>query len=231
MDFLTAGSCGCQIEEQGMPFSRFAKMSQEKRERLLQVAAQEFAAHGYEAASLNRILEEAQLGKSSAYYYFEDKADLFCTVVDYCVSTLHLQPENDDVQSLTVETFWPAFAAAHDQPLQQIKAHPALFGAARAVDHLTEESLQREPLANLAHYMQEGMGAMIARGQALGLIRTDVPPSLLFNWFRAIDGATDDWLLAHLDELDEAAILQISHDAIDTIAAAMAPLSGRDGVR
>lgn len=206
-----------------MPFARFAKMPQEKRERLLQIAAQEFAAHGYEGASLNRILEEAQLGKSSAYYYFEDKADLFCTVVDYCVRTLHLQPEDDDITPLTAETFWPAFAAAHDQPLLHVKAYPTLFGAARAVERLSAESLQHPALAQLAHYMQEGMGGMITHGQALGLIRTDIPHSLLFAWFRAIDGATDGWLLAHLDELDQAAILQISHETIVTIEKALAP--------
>jgi AcrR family transcriptional regulator len=206
-----------------MPFARFDKMPREKRERLLQIAAQEFAARGYEGASLNRILEEAQLGKSSAYYYFEDKADLFCTVVDFSVRTLHLQPEDEDIQPLTVETFWPAFAAAHDQPLQLVKEYPALFGAARAVDRLTAESLRHESLAQLSHYTQEGMGGMITRGQELGLIRTDMPHSLLFTWFRAIDGATDDWLLAHLNELDQAAILQISHETIAMIAKALAP--------
>ena len=75
-----------------MPFSRFTKMPHEKRERLFTVAAQEFAAHGFEAASLNRILEEAHIGKSSAYYYFEDKADLFRTVVEYCLDQLQFAP-------------------------------------------------------------------------------------------------------------------------------------------
>lgn len=206
-----------------MPFARFEKMPREKRERLLQSAAQEFAARGYEGASLNHILEEAQLGKSSAYYYFEDKADLFCTVVEYCVRTLHLAPGDDDIMSLTAETFWSAFAAAHDQPLQHVKEHPTLFGTARAVERLTVESLQHASLAHLSHFMQEGMGTMITRGQALGLIRTDVPHSLLFTWFRAIDGATDDWLLAHLDELDQEAIFHIAHETIATIEKALAP--------
>jgi AcrR family transcriptional regulator len=205
-----------------VPFSRFERMPPEKRERLLTVAAQEFAARGYEGASLNHILEEAQLGKSSAYYYFEDKADLFCTVVDYCVRTLHLEPEDEDIVPLTVETFWPAFAAAHDQPLRHVKEHPALFGAARAVERLTAESLQRESLANLSRYMQQGMGGMITRGQELGLIRTDMPFGLLFGWFRAIDGATDDWMLAHLHELDQEAIGHISHETIATIEKALA---------
>lgn len=214
-----------------MPFARFAKMPQEKRERLLLIAAQEFAAHGYEGASLNRILEEAQLGKSSAYYYFEDKADLFCTVVDYSVRMLHLQPDKDNTMSLTAETFWPAFTAAHDQPLQHVKEHPALFGAARAVDRLTAESRRHESLANLSHYTQEGMGTMITRGQELGLIRTDLPQSLLLSWFRAIDGAADDWLLAHLDELDQAAISRISHATSATIATALAPPANGEDAR
>src|SRR5579884_931866 len=71
---LVAAGHRSVTREQDMPFARFDKMPREKRERLLHVAAQEFATHGFEGASLNRILEEAQLGKSSAYYYFEDKA-------------------------------------------------------------------------------------------------------------------------------------------------------------
>jgi len=75
----------------------------------------------------------------------------------------------------------------------------------RAAERLTPESLQREPLAQLArylaHYMMTGMGTMIKRGQELGLIRTDLPTELLMAWFRGIDSASDDWLLAHLDQL------------------------------
>src|SRR5215472_5941161 len=108
-----------------MPFSRFAKMPGEKRERLLTVAAQEFAARGFEAASLNHILEEAQIGKSSAYYYFEDKAD-----------RLQLAPTSEALASLSAETFWPTIAALHDQPLLNARQHPWLFGAVRAAEHL-----------------------------------------------------------------------------------------------
>ena len=115
-----------------MPFSRFAKMPSEKRERLLTIAAQEFAAHGFEAASFNRILEKAQIGKSSAYYYFEDKADLFCTAVSYCLDRLQLAPARETLTSLTAESFWPTIADIHDQPLLHAQQHPWLFGAVRA---------------------------------------------------------------------------------------------------
>ncbi|HLG60567.1 MAG TPA: TetR/AcrR family transcriptional regulator [Ktedonosporobacter sp.] len=211
-----------------MPFSRFAKMPGEKRERLMTVAAQEFAAKGFEAASFNRILEEAQIGKSSAYYYFEDKADLFCTVVQYCIDRLQLAPPDEDVSSLTAETFWPELAKIHDQPLLRALEQPWLFGVVRAAERLTRESLQREPLAQLARYLSgyitANMGAMIKRGQELRLIRTDLPDNLLIAWFRAVDGASDDWLLAHLEQLDQETISSISHETIATIRRVLAPL-------
>ncbi len=49
-----------------MPFSRFYKLPPEKREGLLEVAAQEFVQHGFEDASINRILERAQMSKGAA---------------------------------------------------------------------------------------------------------------------------------------------------------------------
>jgi AcrR family transcriptional regulator len=214
-------------KEHTMPFSRFAKMPSEKRERLLTIAAQEFAAHGFEAASLNRILEEAGIGKSSAYYYFEDKADLFCTAIRYCLDRLQLAPAREALASLTVETFWVAIAETRDQPLLLTQQQPWLFGAVRAAEHLMPESLQRESLAQLAlsltQYMMTGIGTTIKRGQELGLIRSDLPDELLMAWFRAIDGASDDWLLAHLDQLDQVAITHLTRQTIATIRQALAP--------
>jgi hypothetical protein len=67
------------------------------------------------------------------------------------------------------------------------------------------------------------MGTTIKRGQELGLIRTDLPDELLTAWFRAIDSASDDWLLAHLDQLDQEAITHIARQTIATIRQALAP--------
>src|SRR5215475_6981545 len=105
-----------QKGRRGMPFPRFHKLEREKRERLLEVAAQEFAMYGFEDASINRILERAQMSKGAAYYYFADKVDLFFTVVQYCNERLKLLDLEVDPATLTSETFWPSFAELHRQP-------------------------------------------------------------------------------------------------------------------
>jgi AcrR family transcriptional regulator len=46
-----------------MPFPRYNKLPVEKRERLMEAAAKEFAAYGFEDASLNRILETVKTSK------------------------------------------------------------------------------------------------------------------------------------------------------------------------
>jgi hypothetical protein len=91
----------------------------------------------------------------------------------------------------------------------------------RAAEQLTTESLQRASLAELTRslerYMTGNIGTMMKRGQELGLIRTDLPNELLIAWFRAIDGATDTWLLAHMDHLDQETITHILRQTLASI--------------
>lgn len=45
----------------------------------------EFAEHGYEKASTNRIVKEAGIGKGMLFYYFKTKQKLFDYLVDYSI--------------------------------------------------------------------------------------------------------------------------------------------------
>src|SRR5947209_7475198 len=125
-----------------MPFPRFSKLEPEKRERLLEVAAQEFAQYGFEDASLNRILDRTQMSKGAAYYYFEDKVDLFFTVMQYCNERLNLIDQEVEPAMLSAETFWPTFAELHRQPLLRSFEQPWLFAAVNAARRLPPTALE-----------------------------------------------------------------------------------------
>jgi AcrR family transcriptional regulator len=60
-----------------MTTGTFQRIDPARRSALLQAAFQEFAATGYEAASLNGILQKAGIPKGSLYQYFESKKDLY----------------------------------------------------------------------------------------------------------------------------------------------------------
>ena len=206
-----------------MPFSRFYKLPPEKREGLLEVAAQEFVQHGFEDASINRILERAQMSKGAAYYYFEDKVDLFCTVVQYASERLQLVDQELDIAALTAENFWQTFAELHRLPLLRSYEQPWLFASLRVAGHLSPATLEREPLATLAKQLRTWVMAIVKRGQEVGVIRSDIPDELIFAWLRALDEASDQWLLVQWKDLDRAAIAQISDQTVDAMQRAMVP--------
>lgn len=206
-----------------MPYPRFEKLQIEKREKLLDCAAQEFAMYGFEDASINRILEQAQMSKGAAYYYFEDKVDLFCATVQYAMQRLRLIDVQFDAAALTPDTFWPAFAELHRLPLLRSFEQPWLFGAIQAASRLSPRTLRVEPLATIARQIVSYAMAFVIRGQELGLIRDDQPVKLLFSWISALDQASDSWLLARWEQLTREEIAAISDQTVDAMRRVLTP--------
>ena len=59
-----------------MATERFQKLSQDKKDRILQAARHEFARVPFEDASINRMIKDAGISRGSFYTYFTDKLDL-----------------------------------------------------------------------------------------------------------------------------------------------------------
>ncbi|MBC8071852.1 MAG: TetR/AcrR family transcriptional regulator [Deltaproteobacteria bacterium] len=60
-----------------MPKPTFLNLPDDKRDKLVELALDEFAAHPFHQASLSRIVERAGIAKGSVYQYFEHKLDLY----------------------------------------------------------------------------------------------------------------------------------------------------------
>lgn len=65
-----------------MPKQTFFNLPDEKRQIIVNVAIEEFADYGFDAASINRIVANSGISKGSFYQYFADKLDLFKHLVD-----------------------------------------------------------------------------------------------------------------------------------------------------
>lgn len=59
-----------------MPTERFLNLPQEKRQRILSAAMEEFTRVPYDEVSINRIICGAHIPRGSFYQYFEGKKDL-----------------------------------------------------------------------------------------------------------------------------------------------------------
>ncbi len=64
-----------------MPKQTFLNLPEEKRNKIINAAVDEFVEHGLENASTNRIVAKSGISKGSFYQYFEDKQDVFMHLV------------------------------------------------------------------------------------------------------------------------------------------------------
>ncbi len=57
----------------------------EHRDELLASALDEFSEHGYDAASINRVLAAAHMSKGQLYHHFSDKETLYLAVIEWMI--------------------------------------------------------------------------------------------------------------------------------------------------
>ena len=106
-----------------MPKDTFLNLSEEKRNLIEDVALNEFAEHGFDNASINRIVEKADIAKGSFYQYFEDKGDLYKHILTrigeeklaYITPALQ-NPADLNFFSLLEEIYRSGLAFAKDHP-------------------------------------------------------------------------------------------------------------------
>jgi AcrR family transcriptional regulator len=205
-----------------MPRPRFNKLSVEKRERILESAAKEFAAKGFDGASLNRILTEAGISKGAAYYYFDDKADLFATTILHYSQELLADSLSDPAQ-FTAVNFWDEVTAVYRHQFTSFVERPWVFGVVKAGGSLSVEMLMQGPLAELWEQAQFLLVQLFQRGRELDLIRTDLPEELLLSLVIAVDDAHDRWLFDHWSELSSADLEQAARRISDTLRRLLSP--------
>ena len=173
----------CQVS--AMPLNRFLNLPKEEQDRVYEVAKKQFASHGYDAMSLNLLLKELEISKGQFYYWFEDKADLFLSILDQGITSLvailegHGSPSKpNDYWShlrsarLLVEAYW------NDQEYVEIGT---MIGEQMADNHPIFERLKAsaEPIKN---YWRE----QIILGQDWGLVRSDLSAATLVELLDAV---------------------------------------------
>jgi AcrR family transcriptional regulator len=165
-----------------MPRPRFQRAPQEKREAVLDAAAKEFALHGYDDASVNRILLAAGFSKGAFYYYFDDKADLAIAVLEReAVRNLELLP--DAPSSASPEAFWADVERIATTSIARLRAAPhanteAFLRLGTAISRHPE--LMERLSTSLVRDSMSKVTQMWQQGQDIGAVRTDIPlPKLL----------------------------------------------------
>ena len=145
------------------------------RAALVDAARDEFARHGFAAASLRRIAAEARVTPALAHYYFGDKAGLLEAVIEHRVAPL-------------VAGMSAAVAAAGPEPLPALKAFVRAYTATAAQNPWLPQLVVREVLTSdgalrgsfpqrFAGGLSTLLRGLVAAAQARGEIRAGLDPA------------------------------------------------------
>jgi AcrR family transcriptional regulator len=182
---------------------RFDNLDPDKQQRLFEAAADEFSDHGFEGASLNRIIDRAGMSKGSLYYYFNDKSDLYSTVVEKATATLVKLVGGFTLEELTADSFWPAFEGTVRRSADYMQRNEWFVRLGRSFYRLRGGS-GRKATQRVFDWIGHWTSRVLERGQQLAVVRTDLPLEFLVELSLAVGETGDRWLLTRWHDMTPA---------------------------
>lgn len=136
------------------------QMREATRRRIIREAASEFARLGFDAANINTIAEQAGIGKGTIYLYFENKRDLFLSMLRF-IAQEHIAAIRSTLAVTNnlperLEHLFRAFVRLAFEESDSFNVYmSALYGVNRAFkDEATR--LMRDYIATIALILEEG---------------------------------------------------------------------------
>jgi len=156
------------------------------RDRLLEAAAAEFAARGFDGAKVERITRRARINKAMLYYHFANKAALYRAIVGDLFATLAAKVAAVRDSGATPDARLKAFIAVIADEMAARPHFPAIWlrEMAEGGRHV-DASIVRAIAAIVG-----ALGGILQEGQAAGVFRPAHPlvtqmsivaPLLLFS--------------------------------------------------
>ncbi len=160
----------------------------------------EFTRAGYEAASLNRIIRDAGMSKSSFYHFVGSKSELFDAVVRMLVADVRAQWTPPAPSEFGARAFWRRVDALLGE-FATLSESPALqhLGRIFYLPGDAASAVSGGARGELLDAVREWVEAVLRAGRESGQVRDDLPLELQVEVTFAVLRAIDEWALAGHD--------------------------------
>lgn len=193
---MTIRSCDFGVTERDdMPKETFLNLPDEKRQLIENTAITEFAARGFDKASINTIVRESGIAKGSFYQYFSDKEDLFLHLLIKVAADKKLKylspvlgnPDDHNFFTVIKELFISALRFASENPeLERISMW--LFSN-------TNHPVYKVLMKKAGHTSTDVYASLISKAMDRGDIREDVDVAYISHIFPMFISGTMDYCL------------------------------------
>lgn len=167
-----------------MPKRTFIRLDDEKQERIMRAAIQEFHTRGFEQAKIEAIAQNAGVAKGSIYQYFEDKKELFLYSVTWSIE--HFMKMIDRKTPLMDMDVYEYFLSGGRERYEIVREEPLLIAFSIDFSRGKYGSLAAEINDELKRIADEHELKLIANGKKRGTIREDMDDKALLLFFQGV---------------------------------------------
>ena len=153
----------------------FDNIPKEKKKRIIDVATKEFAKNGYHDASISAIASKSGISVGAVYKYFENKQDLFLTIVDEGIHRMEnmllgLAQEDVDVIIKVEKILREIIKASREESI--------LLKLYNSMTAINDDKLARQFAKEMETVTSEIYIEAIREGQKTGEVRADIDPQI-----------------------------------------------------
>lgn len=188
----------------------------ERRQQILDAAKHVFAEAGYHGASINAIIERAEIARGTFYLYFESKSAVFSSILDQAMADLRARMHRIEVDDPKAAPPQVQLRAQIVSTLEYVVQDRALAILLLSAGH-TPDAEAAERLAQFFAEVRDLLRRAFESGQALKLLRKvqpDVAAAATLGMIRGVvemlvaqadgppvESVVDELLLVALDGL------------------------------
>lgn len=209
------------------PRKRFEALDDQARARWLDPAEAEFCEHGFEQASLNRIVARAGESKGRTYHYFADKGELFRATLERRLDRCDVTgPVGAAGPASDADQFWRDLGTFCDRLTRTLQIDDRLAALIRT---LHREAAAQQAFAIPLGALRAKIDDLLVAGQAIGAIRDDLPTALLTDIAMNLMATIDRWFALNGGALSDEAEAALSQRAFSLLMAPLLPRHDPDG--
>lgn len=160
---------------------------------------EEFAHHGYQKASTNRMVKKAGISKGTLFNYFKSKQQLFNYVIDYCIE--FIETHFIDHLDINEPDFIKRYSKAAEKKLRLYTINPHVFNFIGTIFIKETLNIPSNLRSRLEEIQNTGM-AKLYQNIDTDLFRDVTDPDTIIKLIQwSIDGFQDE-LIADLKQRD-----------------------------
>jgi len=196
-----------------MPKQTFYNLPEDRKNRIIETAIDEFSKNTFNNASITKIAENANIAKGSMYQYFQNKKDLYRYILE--ISSLKKQEYlMECLKNLENLYFLDIIRQLYIMGLEFARENPRLAGIANNFLKESDIKFKEEIMGIGIEKSNQFFEILIERAKEKGEINPQIDTKVAAYTLTSLNNSIIDYLLTHM-QYDE--ILKNKDELMDRV--------------